>query len=323
LIAAGQEGPGGRLEGTVLRRSRREALVDTGEEIVACVFRGKLHQGASCVAGDRVLISWAGSGTGVLEEILPRRSQLCRGAVTGDPQGRVTASNVDQVVVVISSHPPPPRWALVDRLLVEAELEDLKALVVVNKMDLAPEGSRLRGEIEEAASIYRALNFPVHLTSALTGEGLSALETELLQRKTVLSGHSGVGKSTILNRLIPEADIPTGEVNPATGKGRQTTTSVMFVKLPGGGYVADTPGFREFGLVGLNPADLGRCYPEFREVIGSCRFKDCLHLQEPGCALRGELEAGKVSKLRYQNYLQILRTLVEKNDVKSPRRSAR
>ncbi len=312
-----------RLEGTIIRRSSGEVWVDTERGLLQCVLRGKLRQAESCVAGDRVKVTATGPGAGVLEERLPRRSELRRGTITGEPEGRATAANLDQVAVVISAHPYPPRWALVDRLHVEASRGDLKSLVVVNKIDLTAVGCPERGRIEEAAEVYRAVGIDVILASALAGEGLEALVAALASHVTVLSGHSGVGKTTLLNRLVPDQELPTGEVNPVTGKGRQTTSSVVLVKLLQGGYLADTPGFREFALVGLSPEELGRGYPEFLEPAASCRFKDCLHRSEPGCAVKGEVEAGRISKLRYQNYLQILSSLVEMGDEESRRKSAR
>jgi ribosome biogenesis GTPase len=226
------------------------------------------------------------------------------------------------VAVVISAR-PAPLWALVDRIQVEAQRGDVGCLVVVNKIDLAEEGSAERSQLEEAAEVYRAVGSEVHLISALQGVGMDGLLEGLRGRTTVLSGHSGVGKTTLLNRLVPELGHRTGEVNPVTGKGRQTTSSVDLIRLPAGGYIADTPGFREFTVVGLTPQDLGRQYPEFRDAVAACRFKDCLHQEEPGCALKAEVEAGRISKLRYQNYLQILRTLVEMGEEESHRKSAR
>jgi ribosome biogenesis GTPase / thiamine phosphate phosphatase len=235
----------------------------------------------------------------------------------------VAAANIDQVVIVVSASPPPPRWALADRILVEAGCQDLAASIAVNKIDLAPNGSAERTAIEDAAAVYRAAGFPVYLIGASTGEGFESFTAHFLGKTSTLAGHSGVGKTTILNRLVPEAGFPIGEVNPVTGKGRHKTTWSVLVKLPGGGYVADTPGFREFGLVGILPEDLGKHYPEFLPMISGCRFKDCLHREEPRCVLRAAVEEGRISRLRYRNYLQILKSLVDTEDKKSARRSAR
>jgi len=313
----------GVVEGIVVERSSSTAWVDTGREVLACSLRGKLRSAEPCVAGDRVHARPAGNGTGVVESILPRRSVLRRGGLTGEPEGRVTAANVDAVAIVISAASPPPRWGLVDRLLIEADLEGLSRVVIVNKVDLLPAGPEPSRALAQAIEEYRAAGVSVGKVSALSGRGLAELRDALSARVTVLSGHSGVGKTTILNALVPGLDLPTKGVNPVTGKGRHTTSAAVLVKLPGGGYAMDTPGFREFALQGIAPADLGRWYPEFREAIALCRFKDCLHRDEPSCGVRRAVDAGDLSKLRYQNYLQILWTLVDKDSQKSQKRFAR
>jgi ribosome biogenesis GTPase len=304
--------PAPSREGVLLKRSSNTAWVDIGEEVLACSLRGKLRGLEPCVAGDRVRVTPAGPGVGALEEVLPRRSVLQRGKESARGEGRVVAANLDQVAVVISAAEPPPRWALVDRLLVEADRQGLGALVVVNKLDLAGKAEERRA-LDEAVEVYRSIGYRVLPVSAQSGAGLAELESALSGLLTVLSGHSGVGKSTLLNRLVPGASLVTREVNPKTKKGLHTTTSAVLVKLPVGGYVTDTPGFREFALAALPAPELGRRYPEFQEAIAACRFKDCLHEDDAGCAVRAAAEAGRISKLRYQNYLQVLRSLLEKS----------
>ena len=316
-------GGGPLLEGMVVRRSADRAWVDAAGEAISCSIRGKLRRSAPLVAGDRVLVARTGPGEGALERVLPRRTEIRRGALTGEEKGRVTAANLDQVAVIVSMVPPPPRWGLVDRLLVEAERQGLDSLIVVNKLDLAPEGSPQRSAAAEGAGVYRTIGIRTFFTSALRAAGIDEVAEALRGRTTVLSGHSGVGKSSILNRLAPGAAVPEGDVNPVTGKGRQTTTWSELVPLAAGGYLVDTPGFREFGLVDLEPPELGRLYPEFRESIARCKYKDCLHRDEPSCGVREALATGGISKLRYQNYLQILRSLVERGQKNPPRRSAR
>lgn len=306
----------------MVTRSSSLAWVDAGGELLQCALRGKLRQAEPCVAGDRVRVKPVGPGAGVIEETLPRRSLLARGALTGEPGARVTAANLDRVAVVVSAASPAPRWGLVDRILVEVGREGLSSFLLVNKIDLAPPGSEERRALDGALADYRAAGVPSFTASALDGSGLQDLREELKGRTTVFSGHSGVGKTSLLNALVPGLDLFTRQVNPHTGKGRHTTTSVVLVKLPEGGYAADSPGFREFALSELPCAELGRHYPEFLPAIALCRFKDCLHREEPGCALRGAVAEGRISKLRYQNYLQILGSLIDRRSGRPPRRSA-
>ncbi len=298
------------LDGVVLSRSRGCFQVAIPDGEVDCSIRGRLRGIEEPVAGDRVRLRRTGAGGGVIEEVLPRKNQLWRVSEEDERQHQTIAANIDLLVVVLAVS-PAPRWALADRLLAVAERQGFDPLIVVNKIDLAPEGSPERGALDAAAAVYRGLNIPVLCTSALCQLGIDELRQHLKEKTSVFSGHSGVGKSTLLNDLQPELRLKIGAVNAWSGKGRQTTTMARFLKLEGGGWVADTPGFREFGLGDLEPPDLGRCYPEFRPFIGQCRFQDCLHRDEPGCALKPALEQGMISKLRYYNYLQILKGLVK------------
>jgi ribosome biogenesis GTPase len=221
------------------------------------------------------------------------------------------AVNLDALLILLAARDPPPRWGLVDRMLVTAERSDLAAAIGVNKVDQLEAGSAGETELEAVAALYRGLGYPVFLFSALEGTGLDELRSWLGVRTVVVSGHSGVGKSTLLNALCPGLAAPMGELNSVTGKGRHTTTATVLHKLPSGGRVIDTPGFREFFPVDITPPELGRSYPELRAVLGGCRFGDCLHQGEPGCAVRAAVEAGAISAQRYEQYLQILSTLLE------------
>jgi len=306
-------------EGRVISRSRghyRVALragdadTTTSGDEVKCSLRGRLRGLDVPVAGDLVRLRLDGE-EGVLEEVLPRRNSLTRVSEEDESVFKVIAANVDVLGIVLSVEPHPPRWALADRMLVLSEREEFRAVIVLNKTDLLEVDSPEGREIENAAAVYRELGVDVCYTSALQPSGLDDLESLLRGQVSVLAGHSGVGKSSLLNALYPDLQLEVGRTNPHTGKGRHTTTLARLVPLPTGGYMVDTPGFREFGLGDVPVADLGRYYPEFRRIIGACRFSDCLHRDEPGCALRQALERDEVSKLRYQNYLLILSGLVE------------
>lgn len=308
----------GLRDGRIVSRSRGHYRVEIrnseGEHVEAlnCSLRGRLQGLDVPVVGDCVRVRVEGE-EGVLEEVLERRNSLTRVSEEDELVFQVIAANIDVLAIVLSVEPPPPRWALADRMLVLAEREGFETVIVLNKMDLLEEGSVVARDIVSVLDVYRDLGVEVFLTSATAETGLSALEEKLRGRVSVLSGHSGVGKSSLLNALYPGLNLAVGRTNPQTGKGRHTTTLARLIPLPRGGYMVDTPGFREFGLGDIPAADLGRYYPEFREIIGKCRFSDCLHRREPGCALQVALEQGEVSKLRYQNYLQILTGLVERH----------
>jgi ribosome biogenesis GTPase len=302
-------------------RSSRNLRVDTEEGVLLCSLRGKFRtresSGCQPVAGDRVVVSKLDRAEGVLEQVLPRRTEVQRATAGG--RLVLVAANVDGLLVVLSARDPPPRWSLVDRMLVAAYRDDLEAAICLNKWDQVEGADVERKSLEEVLKLYRSLGYVSFAVSARDGAGLEDLARWLHDRVTVFSGHSGVGKSTLLNRLVPDLDLETLEVNPVTGKGRHTTTRVLLLPLPGGGYAVDTPGFREFQPVDLPPAELGRHYPEFRDHVARCRFSDCLHQGEPKCAVRQALEAGRISKFRYDNYLQVLRALLQAESARSRR----
>ena len=296
-----------------MRKGSKDVRADTPNGTLLCSLRGRFRKGeggrSPVVVGDRVLVSELSATEGVLEAILPRRSELVRGTSGGTPI--VVAANVDRLLVVLAAKEPPPRWALVDRMLVAAERDSLEPGICVNKQDQVAAGTSNAELLGTTLEMYRELGYASFSVSARLGTGLEPLASWLQDEVTVLSGHSGVGKSTLLNCLVPGLDLGTGHVNAVTGKGRHTTSAVSLFRLPGGGYVADTPGFREFLPVDLKPAELGRHYPEFRRVQAGCRYKDCLHRVEPTCGVKDAVESGQISRLRYENYLQILSTLVE------------
>ena len=292
-------------EGVVIERSRRNCRVESSSSKQRiCYFAGRLRENEKPVVGDNVRIRTAEDDEGVLEEILPRKNTLKRVAEGDGGKVRTIAANIDKLFAVLTVDPFPPRWALADRLLALCELETFNGGIVVNKMDLLEDVHRR--DVAEAADVYRQLGVPVYSTSALDGQGVEGLDRAMQGCINVFSGHSGVGKSSLLNAIDPEWKLSVGAVNPITSKGRHTTSAARLLKLPSSGYVVDTPGFREFGLGDIDPEALGRCYPEFRPIIGRCRFADCLHMEEPGCALRQALKDGTVSSLRYGNYTAIL-----------------
>ena len=237
-----------------------------------------------------------------IAEILPRRSKLARRAPGGGFGERIVAANVDQVVVVFAAAKPDPHERMLDRFLVIAEGNDLAARIVVNKVDLVGTAAA-----RERFADYGRAGYPLHFTSAKTAEGLDELRAGLHGRRSVLTGPSGVGKSSLLNAVFPGANLRVGAISESVNKGRHTTVGALLLPLPDhdGGYVIDTPGLREVGLWALPIQELDRCFPELRGLRDRCRFADCRHVAEPDCAIRDAVAAGRVSRARYESYLKL------------------
>lgn len=274
-------------------------------------LRGRLKRPSDLklAVGDEVWVAPdRRGGHWVIEEILPRRSVLARRNPTGAYGQRVVAANIDQVVVVFAVARPDPHLRMLDRFLVIAEANELASRIVVNKTDLAPANERVRW------ADYERAGYVVHFTSTRTEEGLSELRAALEGRTSAVSGPSGVGKSSLLNALYPGLSLRVGAVSEAVNKGRHTTVGAWLHPLPNGGFVVDTPGLREIAAWGLEPGSLDRCFPEFRPLLGDCRFADCTHRTEPGCAVRGAVEAGSVSAARYDSYRRLREELTSSHE---------
>jgi ribosome biogenesis GTPase len=254
--------------------------------------------------GDRVMLEQDGSGAAwTISSILPRRSRLARRAPGGGFGERVVAANVDQVVIVFAAANPEPHPRMLDRFLVIAEANGLAARIVINKVELAG-GAAVASE---RWSDYERAGYPIHYTSAKRDEGLDTLHDALVGKVSVLTGPSGVGKSSLMNSMFPGLDLRVGEISESVNKGRHTTVGGYLHPLPGpeGGYLADTPGLREVGMWALDPAELDRCFPEFRPFLADCRFGDCTHRVEPECAVRDALVRREISAARYDSYLRL------------------
>lgn len=268
-----------------------------------CALRGRLKQGGLKLAvGDEVELERdERAGTVAIAEILPRRSKLARRAPGGGHGERIVAANLDQVVVVFAVVKPAPHPRMLDRFLVIAEANQLAARIVVNKVDLASET-----EARAMFADHLRAGYPVHLTSTKDGgRGLVELHEALHGRTSALTGPSGVGKSSLLNALYPGLKLRVGEISESVNKGRHTTVGALLHPLPDGGFVADTPGLREIGLWGLEPSALADCFPEFRPLTPLCRFGDCTHTVEPGCAVLDAVARGEVSAARHESYRRL------------------
>lgn len=278
--------------------------------LTTATVRGRLmgrrkSLGNAVVVGDRVRLETGAAGA-VVAEVEPRRNAFSRRAA-GEPAGeQVVAANLDQLVLVASVAQPEFVPGLADRVLAQAEHAGLPARLVLNKTDLA--GAEAAGAL---TGEYERAGVPCHAVCAASGQGVEALRHTLLGRRSLFVGHSGVGKSTLLNALVPGLDLLEGQVNEKTGKGRHTTSAAVLVRPEPGLELIDTPGVRAFGLWGVGSRDLEQAYVEFRRHLGQCRFADCRHAAEPGCALRAAVAAGEVSRLRFESFLRLRAELEE------------
>lgn len=253
--------------------------------------------------GDDVMLELADRGTDwAIAEILPRHSALARRAPGGGQGERIVAANVDQVVIMFAAAKPDPHLRMLDRFLVIAEGNELAARLVVNKIDLVDQTAARR-----LFGVYEKVGYPVHYTSVKSDVGLTDVHASLGDCRSVVTGPSGVGKSSLLNAMFPGAGLRVGAISESVNKGRHTTVGALMLPLPGeSGYVIDTPGLREVGLWALPPGHLDRCFPEIRQLARECRYGDCRHVSEPGCAVREGMALGAVSAARYDSYLRLL-----------------
>ena len=290
-------------------------MVETDDGIVEASSRGRLRLSRTdttnpVAIGDRVSVTLTGETSAVIEEIHPRDNALCRRAA-GRKKGmaQIIAANVDFAWIVASVVQPRINPGLIDRFLVMAEADKIPAGIIINKIDLANNES----SIFEWHDLYEGIGYPVLLTSAITGEGISGLRQSLKERVTLFTGMSGVGKSSLLNKIDKTLNLPTGEVSAKTNKGRHITTFSTAYPFQGG-YLIDTPGIREFGIVEVSAEELSHYFIEFRPFLDECRFPNCTHAHEPDCAVADALDAGEISGHRYASYLNILDSLLVQDD---------
>ncbi len=290
------------VTGTVLEREGGTLRVLTPEGEVRAVLRGKVKRDTEkVVVGDRVLLDEeVESGTRGIAAVEPRSSVLAR-RIPGGRGSRPVAANIDQVLVVTATKSPEPIPQLIDRLLVVAEANELSAGVILNKTDLDP-GDAL-------ARRFGAAGYPVYRTSVKGDLGLEQLRAALSGRVSVVTGPSGAGKSSLLNALEPGLLLRVGAVSAKAQRGTHTTVAAVMVPLSVGGYLVDTPGFSEVGLWGLAPGELANCFPEFRSRVDRCKYADCSHVHEPGCAVLAAVGAGEIAADRLESYRTLLTEL--------------
>lgn len=310
---------GGDLEAVVCRVDARGCEVEpaAGGERLFVPVRGRLHlfrkgERTPLAPGDRVVVH-RGPGGAAVKAVRPRRSRFSR-EIPGGGRPQVVAANVDLVVALVPAAEPPPNPRLADRVLVAAATEHAAGAVFVSKADLAPEAA-----VEDLRGLYREAGVPVLAVSAVTGRGIEEADAMLRGRTSVLSGPSGAGKTTLLKRLLgpAAADLRIGEVNPTTGKGRHTTAAARLLRYPGGGWVVDTAGVRTLAVPDMRPADLALHFPDLAR-LARCRYSDCTHTHEPGCAVEAAVAAGTLDRRRLDSYRAMFLTMREAAERRRP-----
>jgi ribosome biogenesis GTPase len=298
------------MQGLVIKStgSWYQVATDTGS-IVDCRIKGKFRtkdiQTTNPIAvGDRVVLEMEPEqNTGIISKLIPRKNYIIRKSVNLSKQAQIIAANLDQAFLVVTLASPRTSLGFIDRFLVTAEAYDIPAKLIFNKLDLfSEEGMEILAEYQH---IYTSIGYPCYEVSALEGTNLHIIEGLLKDKVSLFSGHSGVGKSTLINTLIPGMTLKTGEISDWSDQGKHTTTFAEMHPIPGGGYLIDSPGIRELGVIDIDKGELGHFFPEMRNRMNECRFNNCRHINEPGCSVLEAVENNEIELSRYESYLSI------------------
>ena len=289
---------------------------DSSGENIRCRIKGKmrlkgLRSTNPIAVGDAVQFIRSKDGTGSIDSIEERRNYIVRKSVNLSKETHIVASNLDRAYLIVTIAKPRTSSGFIDRFLVTAEAYGIPTTIIFNKFDLLSSDKEALLRQEELEGIYKRAGYETMRVSAESGLGIKEFREELNSGINLLSGHSGVGKSTIINMLIPGLELKTADVSESHSKGRHTTTFAEMFSVPGGGFIIDTPGIKGFGLVTLGKSTLNHHFPEFFKFLHDCKFNNCVHMGEPGCAVKKQVEAGKVSKERYSNYCDMYKTFEE------------
>ena len=255
--------------------------------------------------GDEVEVAMNVDGTAFIHSILPRRNYIIRRSTNLSKESHILASNIDQAMLVVSLANPVTNTTFIDRFLATAEAYSVPAVMVINKCDLLTEGDDVE-YLKAFTTLDESIGYKVIAVSALKGEGIEGLKETLAGKTTLLSGNSGVGKSSLINALVPGAGLKTGDVSASHHTGMHTTTFSEMFKLPFGGCIIDTPGVKGFGTIDFNKAEVAHYFPEIFKISADCRYNNCTHTHEPGCAVLQAVEEHFVSESRYASYLSII-----------------
>lgn len=298
------------LKGRVVKNTGSSYIVKapSGEEYNCKIkgnFRIKGIRTTNPVAvGDLVKITQAFDDAYYIKEILPRKNYIIRRSSNLSKESHILAANIDQALLVASIFNPETPTTFIDRFLSTSEAYSIPAVIILNKSDLwTPE---IRGYAEELKEMYENIGYPTIFTSATQGEGLEELKSIIHQKISLLAGNSGVGKSSIINSIVPGLNLKTGDISDLHHTGTHTTTFSEMIPLPEGGELIDIPGVKGFGMIEYSPAEVGHYFPEIFKVSQDCKYGDCRHIGEPGCAVEEALKRGEISPSRYASYLSIV-----------------
>ncbi|HLG40044.1 MAG TPA: ribosome small subunit-dependent GTPase A, partial [Chitinophagaceae bacterium] len=263
--------------------------------------------------GDKVEIETENENesTAIITGIADRRNYINRQSPRAKHQHHIIAANLDQSMLVATLKEPRTSQGFIDRFLVASEMYHVPSLIVFNKADLYKK--KEQEKFEEWKAMYKEAGYKVFLISAKDNEGIRPLQDELKNKTTLISGHSGVGKSSLLNVILPDLELKTQGISGWSGKGQHTTTFAEMFDLPEGGRIIDTPGMREFGLVDIEKQEVSHYFPEMRERLVNCQFNNCLHVNEPGCAIKEAVINGEISEDRYVSYVNIMESVEERS----------
>ena len=299
-------------EGIVLKSTGKWYIVQLADKsIVNCRIRGKLRlSGLSTTnpvaVGDHVVVDdqTDEEGNRTISSIADRQNYIVRKSTNLSKQMQILAANVDRAYLMVTLRNPVTQLAFIDRFLVAAESFRIPTTLLFNKVDVYTE--KESRQLDELTKLYTSIGYPCHAISALSVETVAFLRDEIKGKQVMISGHSGVGKSSLVNALDPSLDLQTGEISQAHLQGQHTTTFAEMHELATGGFIIDTPGIRAFGIIDLEKEHYAHYFPEMRELLGSCKFHNCQHLQEPKCAVKQAVEDGTIAASRYATYVQLM-----------------
>ena len=294
------------MKGLVIKNTGSWVTVRLDDCKMRGVFRLKGMRCTNPVAvGDIVQVEDGGGDAPVVGAIEPRKNYIIRRSSNLSKEFQIIAANLDQAVLVVTLINPETSTTFFDRFLATAEAYQVPAVLAFNKVDLLMT-DELRQQLDELKTLYETIGYPVVTMSAATGEGADSLREILAEKVSLLSGNSGVGKSSIINLLVPDAHVKVGDVSHTHHKGMHTTTFSELLDLPGGGAIIDTPGVKAFGTIDFERAEVAHYFPEIFRISSDCRFNNCTHTHEPGCAVLDAVERGEIAMSRYRSYLSIL-----------------